>query len=142
MFCTTAEPATSVRCVSSNYADVFPPLADIYLEDSWVLSVLPSAQMVAFELEAVLTETHPDYAGPRPGEQYDYRRATLVVEGEHVEVELSGLVPAQDASGSTDLGNIDSWTVDEGGWSVLTGDWGTVRVQRPRVRLLLDPNNA
>lgn len=142
MFCTTAEPATSVRCVSSNYADAFPPLADIYLEDSWVLSVLPSAQMVAFELEAVLTETHPDYAGPRPGEQYDYRRATLVVEGEHVEVELSGLVPAQDASGSTDLGNIDSWTVDEGGWSVLTGDWGTVRVQRPRVRLLLDPNNA
>lgn len=59
-----------------------------------------------------------------------------------MEVELSGLVPAQDASGSTDLGNIDSWIVDEDGWSVLTGDWGTARVQRPHVRLLLEPNNA
>lgn len=128
--------------MSINYADAFPPLADIYLEDSWVLSVLPSAQMVAFELEAVLTETHPDYEGPRPGEQYDYRRATLVVEGEHVEVELSSAAPAQDASGSVDLGNIDSWTVDEGGWSVVTGDWGTVRVQQPQVRLLLRPRQS
>lgn len=125
-----------------NYADAFPPMADIYLQDSSVLSVLPSVQMVTFELEAVLTETHPDYEGPRPGEQYDYRRATLVVEGEHVEVELSGVAPAQDASGSCDLGNIDSWTVDEGGWSVLTGDWGTVRVQRPQIRLLLGPSKA
>jgi hypothetical protein len=31
----------------------------VYLEDSWVLDVYPSAQMFAFELDAVLTPTHP-----------------------------------------------------------------------------------
>ena len=128
--------------MSTDYADAFPTLAGIYLEDSWVLSVLPSEQMVAFQLDAVLLEEHPGYAGPRPGEQHDYRRATLVIEGPGLEVELSGLPPAQDASGATDLGNIDSWMVDEGGWSVLSGDWGTARVHRPHVRLLLDPDAA
>ena len=86
---------------------------------------------VAFQLDAVLLEEHPGYAGPRPGEQHDYRRATLVIEGPGLEVELSGLPPAQDASGATDLGNIDSWMVDEGGWSVLSGDWGTARPPAP-----------
>lgn len=128
--------------MNADYVEAFPALASIYLENSWELSVLPSERMVAFQLDAVLLEEHPRYVGPRPGEQHDYRPATLLVEGPCLEVALSGLLPAQDENGATDLGNIDSWTVDEGSWSVLSGNWGTARVQRPHVRLLFDLDDA
>ena len=112
------------------YYDAFGPLAHVVLEDSWVLAIWPSDDMLTFDIEVALANTHPDYAGPAPGEQHDYRRARLVLQGA-MSCTLSGASPASGATGSSDLGHIDSWAVDETGLSRLDGDWG-VAEGRPR----------
>ena len=63
------------------YHEAFDDLRDIYLEDSWVLQVQADGHTLRFVLDAVPTEAHPYYHGPRPDEQYDYRRAGLTIMG-------------------------------------------------------------
>jgi hypothetical protein len=123
--------------VATSYEEAFDPLRGIYLEDSWVLDLVPTESSIAFELDAVLTPEHPEYRGPRPGEPHDYRRARLLVTGDRATVELSGLPAAVDVSGEADLGHIDAWAVDDTGTSKLTGDWGSAEVTNARVQLNL-----
>ena len=123
--------------MATSYEEEFEPLRGLYLEDSWVLDIVPTEGSVAFELDAVLTPEHPEYRGPRAGEQHDYRHAQLFVTGDRVTVELSRLPAAVDASGGADRGHIDTWVVDERGTSKLTGDWGSADVSNARVRLEL-----
>ncbi len=120
----------------ATYSDAFAQLAHVYLEGSWVLALWPSDNMLAFDLDAVLTQEHPEYRGPAPGEHYDYRRARLTLQGQ-VSCALSGAQPARDASGTEDLGNIDSWTLADAGVSLLAGDWGEARVLDARVEFVL-----
>lgn len=49
--------------------ETIPGLEHIYLEDSWVLGVSETDSSLTFDLEAVLTEHHPDWQPPRAGEQ-------------------------------------------------------------------------
>ena len=120
------------------YYEAFPTLDQVYLEDSWVVSVREVPHGLVFDLDAVMTERHPAYRGPLPGEQYDYRRLLLEVVGTSAAYEPSGAPPASDANGHLDHGNIDAWHVDEQGWSHLEGDWGTARVlsAQPVLRFL------
>lgn len=120
----------------TTYSDAFTALAHVYLEDSWVLALWPSENELAFDLEAVLTDGHPDYLGPAEGEQYDYRRARLTLHGQ-VSCALSGAAPATDRAGTADLGHIDAWTLDDAGVSLLAGDWGEARVSGARVEFVL-----
>ncbi len=108
----------------------------VYLEDSWVLGVYPSAQMFAFELDAVLTPTHPATGALRRASSYDHRRARLVLCGP-VHCALSGAPPALNNDGTRDVGNIDTWILDDSGPSVLSGDWGAAEVRAERVDLSL-----
>lgn len=121
------------------YHRTFPDLAGVVLEDSWVLDVAPHARGVAFRLDAVLTPEHRNYERPRPGEARCYRRGWLTIESDaQVEVSLSGARPATDADDETDVGHIDLLhSLGDGRWS-LNGDWGSVSVTRPTVRLILD----
>lgn len=114
-------------------------LDGVLLEDSWVLDIAPSERHIAFRIEAVLLPGHPAYADPKPGEVYCFRSGWLsVASSEAVSVELSGAQPAVDASGATDLGNIDGFAeVSDDLW-VLEGDWGRATVNSPRVDLVLD----
>lgn len=69
----------------------FEPLAAVYLEDSWVLEVLPGTNGIAFRLDAVPTEEHPKYSEPRPGEQYCHRTPWLdLASHQPIAVALSG----------------------------------------------------
>lgn len=50
-------------------------LRNVYLPDSWVLSVETTDSSVCFELDAVLEQGHPRfYWPPTAGEQYPYAR--------------------------------------------------------------------
>jgi hypothetical protein len=118
------------------YSDAFAQLANVYLEDSWVLALRSSETELTFDFDAVLTEGHPAYRGPAPGEQYDYRRARLTLHGS-VSCALSGAPPTSDATRTTDLGNIDSWTVDGAGLSLLSGGWGEARISDARIEFVL-----
>lgn len=117
-----------------DYSEV-PGLEGLYLEDSYVLSIAVEREALVFRLDAVLTPLHPAYGPPAQGEQYCYRRGRLIFDKPRDVARLFGsTVPNIDANGETDLGNIDSMTV-EGGLANLEGEWGAVRVvlsQAPR----------
>lgn len=120
--------------MSTDYWEL-PGLEQVYLEDSWVLGIEVDQQHAAFQLELVLTQDHPRYQPPRPGEQYCYAPARLVFEGaEQVELRPSGAPPATDASGEQDLGHIDTLRQVDGEY-IATGDWGALRVGGGRVRI-------
>jgi hypothetical protein len=122
---------------SDSYA-AFEDLKDIYLEDSWVLTVDAAECTVAFALDAVLTPDHRGYAAPEPGQQYCYRTATLVLSSDTpIAYDMRGQRPHLDPDGSTDLGNIDTFDpIGRGSWR-LTGDWGRITIAHPRVTLTM-----
>jgi len=116
----------------------FPDMADIYLEDSFVLSIEETPGTFVFKLDAVLTPAHPNYHHPSPGEQYCYADGALVFTGVSRVTWLARSVGHYiDASGQEDLGNIDNLTINDGAF-VVEGDWGKVRIEtssQPRFQI-------
>ncbi len=114
--------------MTRDYTD-YPSLAGLYLEDSYVMDIVQSDSEITFVLEAVLTPEHPEYHPPIAGEQYCYTDGDLVF-GEVLGIEWvdRSFRKYKDATGTEDLGNIDSLTNSEGIYSVA-GDWGNVRIR-------------
>ena len=54
-------------------------LEHVYLEDSYVLRIRWTGDAIIFWLEAILTEHHPDYVPPKPGERYCYREKSAAL---------------------------------------------------------------
>ncbi|WAL67705.1 hypothetical protein ORV05_07985 [Amycolatopsis cynarae] len=110
-----------------NYSD-FADLAQVYLEDSFVLDITEKADSVSFSIEAVLTRQHPHYHPAKPGEQYCYVDADLVIDGVTEIRWIERINRAYtDASGETDLGNIDSMVYNNDHYEIA-GDWGQVHI--------------
>ena len=127
---------------ASPYHEVFAGLANVVLEDSWVLSVDASLTQLTFALDLVLTPAHPDYSRPERGEARCYRRGMLVLESDvAVFLRRSSLPPAVDAAGQIDYGHIDTFCsaagLGDGAWE-LSGDWGEAMARQPRVRVQLN----
>jgi hypothetical protein len=144
----TIAPIAACECVRTvilltvEYQDAFADLADIYLEDSWVLDVSDTELGVAFRLDAVLTPDHPRYQPPAPGEQYCYLLATLTVaSSKRSLLHRSDAPAATDALGGKDFGNIDVFTaVDWDGdhaWE-MSGSWGELLTIEPSVSIAFD----
>lgn len=118
------------------YFEAFDDLRGVYLEESWVLAISQDDASVTFEVEAVLTPDHARYASPGPGEQYCCAAGRLTVSSPSLALTLSGSAPAIDASGSTDLGNIDTFAQAGGSWH-LEGEWGRLDAESPTVSLTI-----
>ncbi len=104
------------------------PLSELLLEESYVLGITATPGKVTFELDLVLTPGHPEYAAPKPAEQYCYRRGYLVFkEVTRLLWSQSGSPPAVDASGEVDYGQIDTFEWDDAG-ALLEGSWGRMEV--------------
>ncbi|MEO7078094.1 MAG: hypothetical protein ABIY38_04315 [Rhodococcus sp. (in: high G+C Gram-positive bacteria)] len=120
-----------------DYSSIYG-LEGVYLEDSYVLSILETPGRFVFVLDAVLTPEHSQYRPPRPGEQYCYEQAHLDFEEVTAICWLRMVFSeSRDATGSVDLGNIDTLT-SNGNRYTITGDWGEVEVlssKRPRFHL-------
>lgn len=114
-----------------------PGLAGYYFEDSYVLGITEDESRLAFALELVLTEDHPGYQPPKPGEMYCYRRGTLTFSG-YQQLEWLERTSAAytDVTGEIDHGNIDTFVRADGTYE-LAGDWGRVRVTGGRYDLVL-----
>lgn len=95
----------------------FPGFENIYLEDSYVLSINAKTS-IQILLEAVLTENHSLYTQPLPGEQYCYRR--MIVNFPHPQT-------IADPDGSVDYGNIDEFFRADGKY-YLRGEWGELTI--------------
>lgn len=104
-------------------------LEQIYLEDSYVLSIEQSTNVFEFKMELVLRENHPLYEAPTPDEQYCYRQGTLTFRDvtEVRWLERRNAI-SMDARGQADMGNIDA-LYEEAGWFKLQGDWGKVQIR-------------
>src|SRR5438093_4099897 len=97
-----------------------PGLGDYYLEDSYVLGIHLTGEALVFDLEVVLTESHPEYRPPAPGEQYCYRRGRLAFSDPRLlaMVDTKPFRPSTDATGERDFGNIDGLEVEAGRYRV------------------------
>jgi len=112
----------------AHYDEAIAGLQHILLEDSWVLGVFESRSSLTFDLEAALTEAHPEWAPPKSGEQHCYRRISLTFPHvRHIAWLAPASQPATDASGEQDWGHIDTFTIADDSYE-LTGDWGHVRL--------------
>jgi hypothetical protein len=102
-----------------------PELSGVYLEDSYVLAIHEYDDRLIFDLDAVLTESHPSYEPPKDGDQYCYRRALLSFSGvSSVEWARKRFIQFTDASGDGDCCS-------------LAGDWGNVRIRCSSIELAL-----
>lgn len=124
------------------YPDAFAGLAEIYLEDSWVLDVTATEHVVVFRLDAVLTPSHPRHRPPSAGEQHCYLRATLTVASTTRSLLHRSDAPATtDSSGEVDFGNIDVFNaVDwdgERAWE-MSGGWGGLLTVEPSVDIAFE----
>ena len=111
-------------------------LDQIYLEDSYVLTIAESPDAVVFEMEFVLREAHPRYRGPRDGEQYCYRRGTLTFP----KVRSVGWKrrTVHEGKPRDDLGNIDTLEDLGSGQFHVVGDWGEVLINGDDPCVLLE----
>ncbi|WP_211330485.1 hypothetical protein [Prauserella muralis] len=117
--------------MTMNYSDL-PELADVYLEDSYVLNISEEPNKIVFTMEFVLTENHDSYSAPREGEQYCYRDGYLTfTDVSKVEWLTQTLRKFTDAANEEDMGNVDFLTGENGSWHV-GGDWGEARIHTRR----------
>jgi hypothetical protein len=115
-----------------------PGLADIYLEDSYVLGIAARPTELRFLLDLVLTPSHERYRPPSPGEQYCYRKGELIFKGvTRLLWADQGAPPARDASAELDYGNIDGYEWDESSHRLYGGDWGGIDVVADAVTVKL-----
>jgi len=112
-----------------------PQLENIYLEDSFVTGIYKSNDALVFNLDVVLTESHPNYEKPLDGEAYCYKRAKLVfpkisnIEWTNIEI-----MPSIDVNKEVDFGNIDTFVFNNNEYH-LTGGWGEVNIKSEPVNL-------
>jgi hypothetical protein len=103
-------------------------LEHVYLEDSYVLDLCVSVGSVEFTLDVVLTSGHALYQTPSPEHVYCMRQAVLrFSRATTVQVSWSGAMPATDAAGEVDYGNIDV-LYREGARYHIGGPWGDMDV--------------
>ncbi|QBS46188.1 hypothetical protein [Nocardia sp. CS682] len=92
------------------------------------MDIVESASEFRFVLEAVLAPEHPHYHPPAAGDQYCYADGDLVFsEVRGVEWVDRSFQKYKDATGTMDLGNIDSLTRSDGVYTAI-GDWGRVQI--------------
>ena len=116
-----------------------PGFENIYLEDSYVLSINANTISIQILLEAVLTENHPLYTPALSGEQYCYRQMTVnFPHPQTYDLVLNNISAIADPDGSVDYGNIDEFFRADDKY-YLRGEWGKLTiVSDPPI--LLDEN--
>lgn len=114
--------------VRVHYAKL-PGLKDVYLEDSYVLSIVDEPGTFKLTLQVVLTEAHPSYERPVLA-RYAYRLAVLEFRDVvRVTWARRSKRKYRDADGRVDYGNVDVFYRERGADDEvyhLEGDWGVV----------------
>jgi hypothetical protein len=113
----------------AEYSEI-PELKNTYLEDGYLLSVLDSGDVLCFEVELPLLESHEQFSKPLPGEQYCYRVFRFLFQNpRRVDWTDRRFVRIQDLDGSSYFGPISSFCYDAGDSQYeLQGSWGKVRI--------------
>lgn len=103
-------------------------LEEIYLEDSFVLDIIESADTLCFIVDAVLTEKHVLYETPLPTVQYCYKKAKITFANvQQVKWLEKTMRPTTNVDGSVDFDNID-YFYSKGDVYSLGGSWGELEI--------------
>jgi len=101
---------------------------NLYLEDSFVLSISETKDTITFILDLVLNEEHPFYSEPNDNEKYCYKKGRIIFSNcQSIEWINKHLKKFIDKNKETDLGNIDSFTKNQNKITLI-GDWGEVEI--------------
>ncbi len=120
------------------YHEAYDLLRNVYLEDSYVLDIVEESDSIVFEMELVLRKGHSLYHLPKPSEKYCYKKGALrFLSCSSKKLELSNQRPSVDASGETDLGNID-WFEKISETAFLEGCWGKLEVNYGKFEVEFD----
>ena len=112
-------------------------LAEIVLEESYVLGIKAEPGTMTLDMDFVLTPNHPSYSPPPSSEWACFRRGTLRLVGvRRLTWTDQGQPPALDASGERDWGHVDTFEWDEGRF-VLAGDFGSLEAEAEKVEAAL-----
>ena len=110
-----------------------PELAELYLEDSFVLAVRVDHGEVAMEVDFVLREGHARYTQPGEVEQYCYQRGLLKFEGvKSASWNMPSAPPATDATGEADFGGIDEYVISDDVHR-LVGEFGELTISCAKI---------
>lgn len=104
-----------------------PMLKHIFLEDSWIRKITETDSEIIFNLEAVLTDKHPDYLLPKQGEQYCYKNALLTFNAITSKVWQQRNNGTRDANDEIDYGHIDVLGRTNDGF-YIEGDFGVLEI--------------
>jgi hypothetical protein len=116
-----------------------PALADLVLEESYVLAIETEPASVRFVVDFCLAQNHPNWRKPLPNEWACYHKGQLVLHPARVITwKPSGHPGAVDAAGEIDFGDFDEFDVD-GERIRMSGDWGEMEVLAESIEVLLDP---
>jgi hypothetical protein len=100
----------------------------VYLEDSYVLGIDTTLQTVTIDLGVVLIETHPLYKKPSINEHYCMRKGQIIFPNcKEFNWIKKSMIPATDAAGEVDYGNIDNFVLTDGRYK-LEGSWGSLDI--------------
>lgn len=132
------EPGQAHTC-HVDYEVAFDALKDVFLEDSWVLEVLPSTHELALRLDVVLDAKHPLYEAPPFDEQYCSRTAWLVLMSDRpIDIELLES-SALTVGTSQVFCSIEGFAIDpDTQHCVVHGTWGRAVAWNPHVTLRFD----
>lgn len=124
-----------------NYSDLVQ-FKGLYLEDSFVLQIIETKELVSFQMEFVLTKEHPSYQEPLDNEMYCYRYGVIdFIAPKRVLWEYRNQkVVSIDANGENDFGNIDIFSKYRDVYS-LEGDWGSVLIHCKKIEVILQEQN-
>ena len=106
----------------------FHSLEHVYLEDSYVLDIQTEPDSVEISVETVLTESHPQYSDPLPGERYCYRNGRICFRNaKRITWVKKSMILMPDLVGPPDYGNIDAFYFSEGSYHLI-GGWGELDI--------------
>ncbi|PYE32811.1 hypothetical protein DFP83_105119 [Idiomarina fontislapidosi] len=104
-------------------------LKNLYLEDSFVLSIDEFEGEIVFSMDFVLNENHPLYSEPSSEENYCYRKGKIkFTEPKVVRWIKRNENRTTDINGEVDFGNIDTFIKSDDEKYVLSGDWGKLEI--------------
>lgn len=120
-----------------NYFDM-EEFSGLYLEDSFVLQIIETIELISFQMEFALTKDHPDYHQPLMNEINCYRYGAInFIEPIKVKWERRKEVSISiDSSLEIDFGNIDLFYELNGDY-FLEGDWGKVVIRCKNLKIVL-----
>ena len=141
-----ARPTDCARLVIDDPLNELSGLADVYLEDSYVLGITESSEKVVFHLDAVLTPDHPAYhPHPAPASNTATRRevwSSLMSPASNGSSGLAPITPTLPAKGIWGTSTSSQWMATSSSRKVIGAQFGSPGHNRASNSVMIEPQRS